>query len=94
MPDPSKHVAAEVRYEVRIAYGPTKFSINNVEFKLEQGRDIPVIYRMVILNGTILDQKIVAVIGNSDSGSGEFINLINFLNDGGVIGLHYELARS
>lgn len=94
MSDPGKSTAAELRYEVRLQPGPWKFSIRGVQHEIQSGRDAVVIMRMVVAGGMVYDERIVGVVGDEWEGaSSEFLRLREFMNTGGVIGLHRDLQR-
>ncbi len=93
MPDPGKTVPAEVRYELRIQHGPYKFKVAGEQFDVGVDSDIVVVARVVTSGRMIVEEKIVAVVGDEwRSGCTEFLRLRKFLNDGGVIGLNKDLV--
>lgn len=97
MSDPAKHTASEIRYEVRIIQGPRKFSFRSETIELDANDDMTVLVRMTIINSgmsRILDEKIVGIIGSEwRSDARELLNLREFLNAGGVIGLDRDLVE-
>lgn len=91
--DPGKSVAMEIRYEVRIQRGPWKFKIAGIEHEIRENRDRALIFRMTMSGRVTFDEKIVGIIGDEhETGCREFLNLRDFLIQGGVIGLHRDLA--
>jgi hypothetical protein len=93
MPDPARHTAAEIRYELRIVSGPHTINFMSEEIRLASSdEDIAVLMRTTYVGSGILDEKVVAVVGDQwRSQTTEFIHLRNFLKNGGVIGINKDL---
>jgi hypothetical protein len=93
MADPAKTTPATVRYEIRIISGPQRIILRGKRFDLGRGQDMPCLVRMILSGRQILDETIVGIIGDEQEvGSANFLDLRKFLSDGGVIGLHRDLA--
>lgn len=94
MSDPAKTTAAQVRYEVRLQLGPEKFKIRGVEHRIDDRSDACVIVRIITQGRLIMEEKIIGIVGEEHvSSTIEMLRLREFLNDGGVIGLHRDLQR-
>lgn len=94
MSDPAKHTASEIRYEIRIVQGPRKFQFRSETVELDANDDIVALVRMTLVSGRAIDEKIVGIIGSEwRSDPREFMSLREFLNAGGVIGLHRDLVE-
>lgn len=92
--NPGKSVKASIEYEVGLENGPRSITIKGEQFYLATGQDIAVLRRVTYFDGKTIDEKIVGVIGSEcSSDASEFLNVVDFLRNGGVIGLHRTLVR-
>jgi hypothetical protein len=93
MSDPAKHIQASIRYEVRLEGGPRTFKIRGMTIELAADDDAMVLVRMTLSGRATIDERIVGLIGGEwRADAREVINLREFLQDGGVIGLSKALA--
>lgn len=90
MADPAKHAPAEVRYQIELMkfHQVQKiFRIGGGGYQLDDKDDHVCLVKLIIQNQRITHQEVVGVVGE------DFLNLVDFLNSGGVIGLHRDLVR-
>lgn len=82
--NPGKSVTAQVEYEMDIVSGPMSFTIRGVDYELSDTEDIAVLKRVTTSGGSIIDSKVVGVIGGRwRTDPHETLNLFEFLNGGG-----------
>lgn len=85
-------LAAEITYAVGIVMGPYKFTLCSMEFKIEAGQNMAVLWRVTHAGNTQIDEKIVGVISSEcNLDCREFFNLREFLLAGGVVKLDQKL---
>lgn len=96
--DPGKNVTegVEVRYELCLQNPPgdkMDFYTSTQRFEI-RSKDFACIQKIILMNGKIIHQEIVGIIGGTSGMSSEgFLDLMDFMNAGGVIGLHRNLVR-
>jgi len=92
MPDPAKHVVAEIRYEIAIIGGPREFEFRSAKIRLTADEQIVVLMRVTFMGRDIIDRTVAGIIGDESRLSCQrFLELSRFLRNGGVIGLHRDL---